>query len=107
MRKPDPLDSDDHPESKKRSSAAAVITATPYKSPNVMPCGHGNEDVDTEVRSTLEVVPPPPPSLSRFVPALLYLFSFTRQKEIISIPSSFSFHLPVLGLLWRCTPLGH
>lgn len=39
MRKPDPLDSDDHPESKKRSSAAAVITATPYKSPNVMDMG--------------------------------------------------------------------
>ena len=80
MRKPDPLDSDDHPESKKRSSAAAMITATPYKSPNVMPCGHGNEDVDTEVRSSLEVVPPP--SLSRFVPALLYLFSFTRQSGL-------------------------
>ena len=62
MRKPDPLDSDDHPKAKKRSSAAAVMTSTSYISPDVM--DKGNEaDADTEARSSLEVAPPAPPSL--------------------------------------------
>ena len=66
MRKPDPLDSDDHPKAKKRSSAAAVMTTTSYKSPEDI----GNEaDADTEARSSLEVAPPPPPSLSGLTPA--------------------------------------
>ena len=69
MRKPDPLDSGDHPKIKKRSSAAAVMTTTAYKSPDVMDMGN-EADADTEARSSLEVAPPPPPlSLSGLVPA--------------------------------------
>lgn len=69
MRKPDPLDSADHPKAKKRSSAAAVMTTTAYKSPDGL-MDMGNEaDADTEARSSLEVAPPPPPSLSGLDPA--------------------------------------
>ena len=68
MRKPDPLDSDDHPKAKKRSSAAAVMTTTSYKSPDIMDIGN-EADADTEARSSLEITSPPPPSLSGFVPA--------------------------------------
>ena len=67
MRKPDPLESDEHPKAKKRSSAAAVMTTTSYKSPDVTDMGN-EADADTEARSSLEVVPPPPPSLSGLVP---------------------------------------
>lgn len=68
MRKPDPLDSGDPlPKAKKRSSAAAVMTTTAYKSPDVMDMGN-EADADTEARSSLEVAPPPP-SLSGLVPA--------------------------------------
>jgi hypothetical protein len=67
MRKPDPLDSGDHPKARKRSSAAAVMTTTVFKSPDVMDMGN-EADADTEGRSSLEVAPPPPPS-SGLVPA--------------------------------------
>ena len=66
MRKPDPSDSSDPLRPKKRSSAAAVLSATAYKSPDV---DMGNEaDADTEARSSLEVPPAPLPS-SGLVPA--------------------------------------
>lgn len=68
MRKPDTPDSGDHPKAKKRSSAAAVMTTTTYKSPDAMDMGN-EADADTEARSSLEVAPPPPPSLSELVPA--------------------------------------
>ena len=40
MRKLDPLDSDDHPKAKQRSSAAAMMTTTSYKSPDIMDIGN-------------------------------------------------------------------
>ena len=68
MRKPDPLDSGDPPRPKKRSSAAAVMSTAAYKSPDAMDVAN-EADVDTEARSSLEVAPSPPPSLSGPVPA--------------------------------------
>lgn len=68
MRKPDPSDSSDPPRPRKRSSAAAVMSATAYKPPDVLDMGN-EADADTEARSSLEVAPAPPPSLSGLVPA--------------------------------------
>ena len=66
MRKPDAAPgSSDPPKPKKRSSAAAVMSTTADKQSGGM--NMGNEvDTDTEVRSSLEVAPPP---LSGFAPA--------------------------------------
>ena len=68
MRKPDPLDSDDHPKAKKRSSAAAVMSTASYKSPDVTEMGN-EADADTEARSSIEIALPPPSLLSGLVPA--------------------------------------
>ena len=92
MRKPDPLDSDDHPKAKKRSSAAAVMTTTAYKSPDVMDMGN-EADADTETRSSLEAAPPPP-SLPGLVPTSAALFQLRGTNgdyinpELFPLPPS-------------------
>ncbi|KAF8802998.1 hypothetical protein BYT27DRAFT_6747755 [Phlegmacium glaucopus] len=68
MRKPDATTgSSDPPRPKKRSSAAAVMSNTTYKPSGGMDMGN-EADADTEARSSLEVAPAPPPSLSGLVP---------------------------------------
>ena len=89
MRKPDPLDSDDLPKAKKRSSAVAVITATSYKSPNVMDMGMKMPIPRFALHLKLFHL-----HRLRFQGSfrpLLCLFSFAQQKVIISISSSFYF----------------
>lgn len=65
MRKPDPAGSSDPSRPKKRSSAAAVMSTTTDKSPDVMDTGN-EADADTEARSSLEVAPAPTPPLLGF-----------------------------------------
>lgn len=67
MRKPDPPDSSDPPRPRKRSSAAAVKSATTYKTPDAMDMGN-EVDADTEARSSLDVAPAPAPSVPGLVP---------------------------------------
>jgi hypothetical protein len=69
MRKPDPSDSSNPLRPKKRSSAAAVLSATAYKSPDAMDM-ENEADADTEARSSLEVPPAPLPLLGSFRPLL-------------------------------------
>ena len=90
MRKPDPLDSGDQPKAKKRSSAAAVMTTTSDKSPDLMDMGN-EADADTEARSSLEVAPPLPPLL---VPASIASFQLRGANgdyidpELFPLPPS-------------------
>ena len=93
MRKPDPLESGDHPKAKKRSSAAAVMTTTSYKSPDAMDVGN-DADADTEARSSIEAAPPPPPSFSGLVPASAVPFQLRAANgdyinpELFPLPPS-------------------
>ena len=69
MRKPDSAAvSGDQTRPKKRSSAAAVMSSTMYKYPDIMDMGN-EADADTEARSSLEVPPVPPAPLPGLAPA--------------------------------------
>ena len=104
MRNPDPSDSSDPLRLKKRSSAAAVLSATAYKSPDAMDMGN-EADADT-VRGSFIFWSYSSPITT--VGARSGLCCALCAPWWITSTQSFSHSLfLVLGLLQQCTRLGH